>query len=260
MARRYPRAHADPHAGPQPGARGGDREADPATHGYEAWKRTDVGRARETDGWRRVAQAEQDAVSGRGADAGTPHRAMHDARGQHGLRPSRPADSHGVRGPSPGGEPRQWQGRPAYSGYDARGRLQESGYAEHGRHAPAPDAQQGTRPQGPAHPEADRNRARAAADHRGRGPRSYVRSDDRIAEQVHERLTDDPMLDARGIEIAVQGGVVHLRGQVEARWQKYRAETLAADCLGVRDVRNELTVQGRGDSAYGFQDRRGRVD
>ena len=40
-----------------------------------------------------------------------------------------------------------------------------------------------------------------ALDYAGRGPRGYRRSDDRIGEDVCDRLTDDPALDASGIEV-----------------------------------------------------------
>ena len=42
--------------------------------------------------------------------------------------------------------------------------------------------------------------------HRGRGPKGYSRSDDRIREDVSDRLSDDHMIDASDIEIEVKGG------------------------------------------------------
>lgn len=77
---------------------------------------------------------------------------------------------------------------------------------------------------------------------RGRGPRNYLRSDSRIADDLIDRLTEDEQLDAREILVMVENGVVTLTGEVEARWMKHRAEDIAADVSGVRDVRNRLVV------------------
>lgn len=80
--------------------------------------------------------------------------------------------------------------------------------------------------------------------YRGVGPKNYRRSDSRIAEDLNERLTEDALLDASGIVVSVSDGVVTLQGNVENRWMKHRAEDIADDCSGVRDVRNELRVAG----------------
>lgn len=77
---------------------------------------------------------------------------------------------------------------------------------------------------------------------RGRGPRGYVRSDERIGEDIHERLTTDPMLDASDITVEISDGVVTLRGCVEQRWLRHHAEDLVEACGGVRDIRNDLRV------------------
>jgi osmotically-inducible protein OsmY len=93
--------------------------------------------------------------------------------------------------------------------------------------------------------------------HRGRGPASYKRTDERISEEANERLTEDPWLDASGIEIAVSGGEVALNGTVSEREAKHRAERLIEDMSGVTHVQNNLRVR-RGDpitgSGSGFGD------
>jgi len=81
---------------------------------------------------------------------------------------------------------------------------------------------------------------------RGRGPRGYTRSDERITEDLNERLTDDWQLDAGDIQVAVSGGVATLSGSVQQRWQKHHAENLAEGCSGVKDVRNDIRVVGAG--------------
>jgi hypothetical protein len=82
-------------------------------------------------------------------------------------------------------------------------------------------------------------------DHRGRGPKNFKRSDDRIHEDVCQRLTDDPWLDASEIEVGVSAGEVTLSGSVESREAKRRAEDLAEDRTGVTNVRNDLRVAER---------------
>ena len=92
--------------------------------------------------------------------------------------------------------------------------------------------------------EASRRREMDAG-HRGRGPRNYSRSDDRIREDVSERLTDDPRLDATDIEVSVSGGEITLSGTVDSRFAKRHAEDLAEGCSGVRHVQNNLRVTDR---------------
>jgi osmotically-inducible protein OsmY len=79
--------------------------------------------------------------------------------------------------------------------------------------------------------------------HRGRGPKGYRRSDERLTEIICERLTDDPFIDAGEIRIDVANGEVTLQGSVLARSQKYAAEDLVADVTGVTAVHNDLRVQ-----------------
>ena len=76
----------------------------------------------------------------------------------------------------------------------------------------------------------------------GRGPKGYQRSDDRIREDVCDRLTDDPMLDASDIEVAVSRGEVTLSGSVRDRDDKRRAEDIIERISGVREVHNSLRV------------------
>ncbi len=79
-------------------------------------------------------------------------------------------------------------------------------------------------------------------EHRGRGPKGYRRSDDRIREDINDRLTDDGWLDATHIEVAVEGGEVTLTGTVSSRQAKRRAEDIAERVSGVDDVQNNIRV------------------
>jgi osmotically-inducible protein OsmY len=83
--------------------------------------------------------------------------------------------------------------------------------------------------------------------YRGRGPRNYRRSDERLREQVCEALTDDPRVDAREIDVKVENEVVTLTGRVRDRAQKRRAEDVALACTGVHDVMNALRVSAADD-------------
>jgi CBS domain-containing protein len=79
-------------------------------------------------------------------------------------------------------------------------------------------------------------------EHAGRGPRGYGRSDDRIREDINERLTDDAMIDASEIEVEVRDGEATLTGTVRVRSEKRRAEDIAESVRGVKHVQNNLRV------------------
>jgi osmotically-inducible protein OsmY len=95
--------------------------------------------------------------------------------------------------------------------------------------------------------EAERRRRRdQERGHYGKGPRGYARSDERIREDVNDRLTDDWQVDASEIEVNVSNGEVTLSGTVNTRDEKRRAEDLAENVSGVRHVQNNLRVQSQG--------------
>lgn len=80
-------------------------------------------------------------------------------------------------------------------------------------------------------------------EHKGKGPKGYTRSDERIREDVSDRLSDDEHIDASDIEVAVENGEVTLTGSVENRWAKRHAEDLAESISGVKNVENRLRVK-----------------
>jgi osmotically-inducible protein OsmY len=86
-------------------------------------------------------------------------------------------------------------------------------------------------------------RRRRMDQHRGRGPKGYTRSDERIREDVSDRLTDDPHLDASDIDVRVSGGEVTLDGHVRSRADKRHAEDIAETVSGVKHVQNNLRVK-----------------
>lgn len=80
------------------------------------------------------------------------------------------------------------------------------------------------------------------AGHRGKGPKGYTRSDERIREDLSERLAEDDEIDPGEVSIEVRDGVVTLSGSVEQRWMRYRIEDMAESCRGVTDVVDDLRV------------------
>lgn len=96
--------------------------------------------------------------------------------------------------------------------------------------------------------EWDERQADLKAEHRGRGPKGYKRSDSRIEEDVNDRLTDDPYLDASDIQVSVKDGEVTLSGTIARREDKRRAEDLAELVSGVGHVQNNLRVKPAEDA------------
>jgi len=91
-----------------------------------------------------------------------------------------------------------------------------------------------------------RRRMDQQREHRGRGPKNYRRSDERIKEDVNDRLSDDYYVDASDIEVMVSNTEVTLTGTVNSREDKRRAEDIAESVSGVTNVENRLRVkQGR---------------
>jgi hypothetical protein len=101
----------------------------------------------------------------------------------------------------------------------------------------------------PAHADHDVRGGAHDRGHRGRGPQGYVRPDERIADDIIGRLTDAADIDASEILLSVEGGVATLTGNVPVRRMKHRAEDIAADASGVREVRNTIRVD---DGAASF--------
>lgn len=77
---------------------------------------------------------------------------------------------------------------------------------------------------------------------RGRGPKNYRRSDERIRDDINDRLTDNDWIDASDIEVVVLSGEVTLSGTVDSRYAKRIAEDIADSVSGVTNVQNNLRV------------------
>lgn len=84
----------------------------------------------------------------------------------------------------------------------------------------------------------------------GRGPKGYARGDERIREDICDRLTDDHRVDASDIDVQVSKGEVTLAGSVRSRDEKRSAEDVVDRVSGVREVNNHLKVR-RSDEVIG---------
>jgi hypothetical protein len=97
---------------------------------------------------------------------------------------------------------------------------------------------------------------------RGKGPKGYQRSDERLREDICERLTDDIHIDASDITLEVSDGEVTMSGTVPDRRTKRAAEDLVEEISGVKQVHNALRVEWqRGadsepDDSYGSRSTR----
>ena len=82
-----------------------------------------------------------------------------------------------------------------------------------------------------------------AAKQQRRGPKGYQRSDERLKEDICERLMNRWDIDSSDVSIEVSGGNVILEGNVPERRMRHAIEDLVDDCYGVRDIDNRLRVQ-----------------
>jgi len=79
--------------------------------------------------------------------------------------------------------------------------------------------------------------------HAGKGPRGWNQRDDRLIEEVSERLMEDRLLDARDIAVEANSGAVTLTGSVPGASDIVHAEMLARGTAGVTAVLNQLTIR-----------------
>lgn len=93
----------------------------------------------------------------------------------------------------------------------------------------------------------DYHRAHAGqGEHVGKGPKNYMRSDERILHDLCERL-QDAALDASEVDVHVTDGEVVLDGVVNDRFTKRALEDIAFTVRGVRDCHNRLRLASAAD-------------
>jgi hypothetical protein len=78
-----------------------------------------------------------------------------------------------------------------------------------------------------------------------------VRSDERIREDVCDRLSDDSLVDASDIEVSVAGSEVTLSGTVLSREERRRAEDCVERVAGVSHAQNNLRLSQPGSAPRG---------
>ncbi len=159
-------------------------------------------------------------------------------------------------------QPRQWRGEAPFGygergqGYFGEGEWPERGYGGYGYGGRQPGW--GSRQYGwgggeyqPTYPReygweggmGERGRGGRLGEFAGRGPKNYQRSDERIKEDVNDRLTDHPDIDPTDINVEVRGGEVMLTGEVNSRWDKRLAEDIAWQISGIKNIHNQLSVR-----------------
>jgi len=94
----------------------------------------------------------------------------------------------------------------------------------------------------------------------GRGPKNYKRSDERIEEDVCERLTENAELDASDISVQVENGEVTLSGTVEHRYFKKLAENIVESVSGVKDIHNQIRIDPKTDQEEGIPGKSGSAE
>lgn len=81
------------------------------------------------------------------------------------------------------------------------------------------------------------------------GPKGYSRSDERIREDVCERLYHADDVDVAEISVQVENATVRLEGTVPERWMKYRIEDICEAAAGVADIDNRIRIARAGIAA-----------
>jgi hypothetical protein len=78
-----------------------------------------------------------------------------------------------------------------------------------------------------------------------RGPKGYRRSDDRLREEICERIAQSERIDAGDVTVGVQDASVTLEGTIADRAMKYELEELVDRVTGVREVDNRVRIRVR---------------
>ena len=129
----------------------------------------------------------------------------------------------------------RWQ-----SGYGTESGHRSQGYGTHAGYG----SQGGYGPQGDAHwPQSSwAQQGRATK----RGPKGYQRSDERIREDLCERLMHAELIDSSEVTIEVAAGKVTMEGTVPERRMKHAIEDMAETTSGVTEVDNRIRVEHAG--------------
>jgi hyperosmotically inducible protein len=69
-------------------------------------------------------------------------------------------------------------------------------------------------------------------------------ADDKIYDQVRQRLANDPDVKGAGFQVTVKNGAVTIEGSVRDSRGKEKAEKIAKKVKGVTSVNNQLKITG----------------
>jgi hypothetical protein len=75
------------------------------------------------------------------------------------------------------------------------------------------------------------------------GPKGYQRSDERLREDISERLMQARHIDSSDVTVQVAAAKVILEGTVPERRMKHAIEDLVDACPGVQDIENGIRVK-----------------
>ena len=168
-----------------------------------------------------------------GRDRDLPPRAGDDVRSPNTDRPYPDRDHSGISFGYAGGHSEDRSVRPSSAAL-------ESGYMEYDRQSYG--GPYGAQRHGGLEWSSS-ERWRVPGPHTGRGPRGYQRSDERILEELNDRLTAHGLIDASDIDTRVENCEITLEGFVDSRDAKRAAEDVAEEIPAVRDVHNHLRLR-----------------
>lgn len=94
------------------------------------------------------------------------------------------------------------------------------------------------------HPGTERSPRQHLMDRRAqRGPKTFQRADNRLRDDICERLMYRDDIDPSDVTVTVDGGEVTLDGTVPERWMRYVIDDIAESVLGVQEVENNIRVR-----------------
>jgi osmotically-inducible protein OsmY len=76
-----------------------------------------------------------------------------------------------------------------------------------------------------------------------------VRTPERIREDLCDRLTENPFVDASDVEVTISGSEVVLEGTVDSETSYLQTQASAEEVIGVTHVHNHLAVRSKLDPA-----------
>jgi hypothetical protein len=140
----------------------------------------------------------------------------------------------------PGSPPRYLgTGSPGHGGPGFTG-----GYYGFGQGSLEPDWRAGHRhPVGEESAEPDWRREQPEPRRYALGPKGYQRSDERLREDISERLMAAHHIDSSDVTVEVAGAKVVLDGTVPERRMKHAIEDLVDACPGVQDIDDKIRVK-----------------